>query len=78
VRSIDISKALIDNFERGTRDMLVRLNEDVNDLRVTFKEMTQVIDQMAKVIALISQASDGMKDAVDDIRKQNSPPRDPN
>jgi hypothetical protein len=52
-------------YERGVRDCLVLLLEEINDLRGIVNETVDAISSMASVITTLNVVADGMKNKID-------------
>jgi hypothetical protein len=54
-------------YERGVRDILMRLAEEQNDLRGIVNEMIEAISSMSSVIHTLNVVADGMKNKIDSL-----------
>lgn len=61
--------------ERATRMALFRINEEVQDLKRTFKEMADTIEKMATVITMLNSVANGMAAKIDSFKKLDDDPR---
>lgn len=52
-------------YERGIRECLIRIVEEVNDMKGTMNEMVDAISSMATVITTLNVVADGMKNKID-------------
>jgi hypothetical protein len=61
--------------ERGTGHVLMRIVEEINDLRGMVNETVDAISQMASVITMLNSVADGMKDKIDGMGHRDDDPR---
>lgn len=52
-------------YERGVRDILMTLIEEINDMRGIINEAIEAISSMASVITTLNVVADGMKNKID-------------
>lgn len=62
-------------FERGSRMGIMRLAEEIEDVKRVITEMAQVIESMTTVVNMLNSVADGMKDKIDKMQRQDSDPR---
>jgi hypothetical protein len=58
-------------YERGTRDILIMLVEEVNDMRGIVNEIIESISSMASVITTLNVVADGMKMKIDSMGRRD-------
>lgn len=61
--------------ERGTREVIFRLGEEIEDLARGMKEMAQLLEQLTTVITMQNSAMDNMKGKLDRFKVQDDDPR---
>ena len=64
-----------EGFERGTRLALLRIVEELEDHRRTYKEMASAFEALARVQTMLNGAVDGMDTKIKEMGKRDDDPR---
>lgn len=61
-------------FERGSKEAVMRLAEEITDLKMVIKDIAETIDKLATVMGMLNTVADTMKDKIDRMERGDDNP----